>query len=267
MAEVVRQHRLRYAGGPAGTTTPFENLVWRDTSLSPALGSSVWESCPMLPIEADPFVGIRYFEDFAAQTIASNTIGGWTYTSATSGSITLSTTLGGGVALISAGAVTANQGSTWQMAQPSWTVGTTKRIWAETYLQFTGLSTTPKVQFAWGLAAAGSSALITAGALDTTKDFIGFAGVSATGVITANTQASSVATTPTTGFTIADSTFYRLGIFASPTSVSFYVNGVVVSTSTTNIPAGQLAPIYVMQANATVTPVANVDYLRVVGIR
>lgn len=266
MPEIVRQNRIRLPGGPAGATTPFENLLWRDTALSPALGTSLWETCPILAIESDRFVGSHYFEDFLAATIASNTIGGWVYTSVTSGSITLSTTAANGVALISAGAVTANQGSTWQMAQPSWTVGTTKRFWAETSLQFSGLLTTPKVQFAWGLAAAGSTALITGGALDTTKDFIGFAGVTTTGVILSNCNASSAATTGT-GLTIADATTYRLGIAASPTSVSFYVNGLVVSTITTNIPAGALAPIYVVQGNATVTAVANVDYLRVVGIR
>lgn len=266
MPEIVRQNRIRLPGGPTGATTPFENLIWRDTALSPALGQSLWESCPYLAIEADRLVGTGYTEDFTNQTIASNTIGGWVYTSVTSGSITLSTTAANGVALISAGAVTANQGSNWIMAQPSWTVGTTKRFWAETYLQFTGLSTTPKVQFAWGLAAAGTNALITAGAVDTTKDFIGFAGVSTTGVILSNTQASSTATTGA-GFTIADSTFYRLGIAASPTSVSFYVNGLVVNTITTNIPAGALAPIYTVQGNGTVTCVANVDYLRVIGIR
>ncbi len=267
MPEVVRQHRLRYAGGPSGATTPFENLVWRDSALSPALGSSLWETCPYLAIEADPFVGVRYFEDFLASTIGTNTIGGWTFTSVTTGGITISTTLAGGVALITAGAVTAGQGSNWQMAAPLCALGTTKRIWVETYLQFTGLSTTPKVQFAFGLATVGTTALITSNAIDTTKDFIGFAGVSTTGVITANSQASSTATTPTTGFTIVDSTWYRLGMYATPTSVSFYVNGTVVSTSTTNIPAGALAPIYVMQGNATVTAVANVDYIKVIGLR
>ncbi len=267
MAEVVRWHRTRYGTTPSGATGAYENLIARDTTLSPALGSSMWEKCPYLAIAADPLVGVHYFEDFAGSTIASNTIGGWSYTSVTSGSITLSTTLGGGVALISAGAVTAGQGSTWIMAQPSWTVGTTKAIWYETYLQFTGLSTTPKVQFAAGLATAGSTALITSNALDTTKDFIGFAGVSTTGVITSNTQASSTATTPTTGFTIVDSTWYRLGMVCTPSLVTFYVNGVAVSTSTTNIPAGQLAPIFCMQANATVTPVLNLDYIKVIGLR
>ncbi len=266
MPEIVRQNRIRLAGGPVGTTTPFENLIWRDTGLSPALGSSVWESCPLLPIEADPIIGPRYFEDFLAQTIGTNTIGGWTFTSVTTGGTTLSTTLTGGVALLTAGAVTAGQGSTLIMAQPSWTVGTTQQFWYESRMQITGLSTTPKVQFFAGLAAAGSTALITSNAVDTTKDFIGFGGVSTTGVILSTTAASSSATTGT-GFTWATDTWHKLGIFATPTSVKFYVDGVVVNTITTNIPAGALAPIYVMQANATVTPVLNIDYVRVVGIR
>lgn len=266
MAEIVRQHRIRLAGGPVGATTPFENLVWRDSGLSPALGSSVWESCPMLAIEADPVVGIRYFEDFVAQTIGTNTIGGWTFTNATTGAITISATAAGGVALITAGAVTAGQGVNWQIADPSWAVGTAKMFWYEARCLISGLSTTPKVQFFAGLAAAGSTALITSNAVDTTKDFIGFGGVSTTGVMLSTTAASSVATTDT-GFTWATDVWHKLGIFATPTAVKFYVDGTVVSTIATNIPAGQLAPIFVLQANATVTPILNLDYLRVVGIR
>lgn len=266
MAEVVRQHRIRLPNGPNGVSGAYENLIWRDTALSPSLGGSLWESCPYLPIQADPSIGVHYFEDFLSSTISSNTIGGFTFTSVTSGGITISTTLAGGVALITTGAVTAGQGVTFQAAAPMVALGTTKAFWAETRCQYTGLSTTPKVQFAFGLAAVGSTALITSNALDTTKDFIGYAGVSTTGVITSNTTASSVNTTGA-GFTWADSVWRKLGIYATPTSVAFYVDGLVVNTITTNIPAGALAPIFVAQANATVTGVLNCDYFRVIGLR
>lgn len=234
-----------------------------ETSSGILPGATIWEQAPTAAYYSDPGGFIELFQDFLQTTAASNTVPGWTFTQATSGTIVQDTANPSGALTLSAGAVTANQGVQIQLAQLPFKLHATLPTVFEARVKFTGL-TSLKLQAFVGLCAA-QTAIITGGAVGT-DDKIGFSGVTTTGVLTGNTTAATVATTPT-GLTLVNSTWYRLGFVATTTLVTFYVNGVAVSTSTTNIPTAALAPSVVLLANATVTPIMSLDYIRVFGVR
>lgn len=226
-------------------------------------GATVWEQAPLAAFYSDPGAWTELYQDFVQLTVASNTFGGWTFTAATSGSGASDTTVPSGVYKLDAGAVTAGQGVNFQLNQIPFKLHATLPTVFETRVKWTGL-TSLKVQALVGLAAI-QTALITGNAVGT-DDKIAFAGVTTTGVLSGNTTASATATTGT-GLTIVNSTWYRLGFVATTAAVKFYVNGSLVSTSTTNIPTAALSPSFVNQANATVQPVLNIDYVKVLGPR
>ncbi len=254
--KTIRDERIRPTGFGGDSILVTADTSFRDPYLTPGL----WDDCP-LRVERmcfDPNYGKFYQSNYLNVTPASNAIGGFTTTVATSGTVTTSAT-GGGL-VISAGAVTAGQGINLQMIQTAFTPTASKPIWMEGSVAFSGLAATPKVQFLFGLAAA-STTLIASNAVGT-GDQATFSGVSTTGVMTANTTLSTTATTAT-GFTIANNTTYKLGIKLTTTAAYFWVNGVLVTTNIANIPAAALAPSVVVQGNGTVTPVATLQWLQV----
>lgn len=234
-----------------------------DRNLSPGWGKSVMQKSPILAALCDTSGHVLLRNDFEQLTLASNTIGGWTFTNATSGAITQDTTNPNGVLKIDSGATVANQGVNWQLNAPVFKLGTKKPIWYKARFRFTGL-TSLKVQALIGLAAP-QTALISAGAVSTT-DMIALAGVTTTGVLNANTTASATATTAALA-AIANSTWYELGIYATPTAAYFFLNGALVATNTTNIPTSALAPAFCCLSNGTVQPVLEVDSILVLGAR
>jgi hypothetical protein len=261
MTQKIRYYRVRQDSGPTGQ--PLENMVIADSANRIPAGQAgatpgLWDDCLIGPSLYDPSYAIGYESNFLGTTPATSVIPGWTTTIATSGSVTTSAT-GGGL-IVSAGAVTAGQGINLQMIATAFTPTANKPIWLEGSLKFTGLSATPKVQFLFGLAAAGTT-LVTGNAVGT-EDKAAFAGVSTTGVILRNTTLSTTATTGT-GFTVVDTTTYKLGMKVTTTSVDFWLNGTLLGTSITNIPAAALAPSLVVQGNATVTSVVTLQWLKV----
>lgn len=239
--------------------TGVGNLCFRDTTISPALGASLWEDCPLLPMVSDPAIGTILDENFLRVTPSSNAIPGWLTTLATSGAVTLDATKG---LKIDAGAVTANQGVNLQLTSNRFAVAANKPVWFEARVRFENLAT-PNVQFLLGLAAI-QTALISAGAVGT-HDKIAFDGVTTTGAIASDCRASGTQTTGG-GLTFANNTTYKLGFKATTTEVKFWVNGSVVATIATNIPSAALAPAIVVQANAVAQPNVFLERLRCVGI-
>ena len=246
----------------------YTNFVhsYLDPINGPPPGQSQWQRVSRLAQLSEPAIGVSKVQDFDEITIASNTIGGWAFTSATSGSIAATSTLPNGVVAISAGASTAGQGVNWQVNQPVNKIQTGKDFAISFRAQFTGL-TSLNAQLFFGIATVGTTALITSNAVATNIDYIGFNAVTTTGVVKTGTSASSAQSSPGTGFTIANNGWYNFGFYATTSQVDFYAsaansnNQTLVSSITTNIPTGVLAPIIVVQANGTVTPVVNLDYV------
>jgi len=226
-------------------------------------GSTVWEQSGLPFYFADPGAWVRFHEDFEKITIASNTFGGFTFTSATSGSVAADATVPNGVIKIDAGAVTAGQGVNFQCNQIPVKLHATLPTVFEARVKFTAL-TSLKVQALVGLAAI-QTALITSNAVGT-DDKIAFTAVTTSGAVLYNTTASSTATTGA-ALTLVNATYYRFGIVATTSLVTFYVNGVSVGSSSTNIPTAALSPSFTCQANATVQPVMHVDYVSVLAPR
>lgn len=232
--------------------------IYRDPTDSPARGSSLWERKSHLASAQDPSGRLRYRQDFNELTIASNTFGGWAFTSVTSGSIAADTTNPNGIVQISAGAATATQGVNWQANQVAYKLHATRPLLYEARLKIAGL-TNLRVQALLGLFAT-STALIASSALANVSG-IGFAGVTTTGVLAARTYSGSAGSG--TGKTIVNDTWYRFGMVATTSLVEFFVDGVKVSEISTPIPTAALAPAFVCQANGTDTPVMHVDYLAI----
>jgi len=239
---------------------PYSMPYYYESSAGPLPYGSVWCQAPLSAYFSDPASFVRIMQDFDQLTIASNTFGGWTFTQATSGSVAADATVPSGVIKLDAGAVTANQGVNFQLNQIPFKLHATLPTVFEARVKISQL----RLQAFVGLAAI-QTALITSGAVGT-DDKIGFAGVSTTGVLQSNTTASSTATTGT-GKTITAATYYRLGFVATTSLVTFYVDGVAVSTSTTNIPTAALSPSLVMQAHGTSQPVMSVDYIACIAPR
>lgn len=235
-----------------------------ETTLGPLPGKSLWESCPAMLLHSDPSPLVYYHEDFVSLTIASNTFGGWTFTNATSGTVAQDTTNAGGILKLDSGATTANQGVNFQLNSVPFAVASGKPVWFEARVKFTGL-TSLKVQTFVGLAVTNTAIIASGAAADI--DRIGFGGVTTTGVLTSQTHSGSNNLTSGTGLTLVNNTWYTLGFFAQSGNVDFWVSGTKVASLTTNIPTAALAPSLVAQSNATVQPVLNVDYVRVVGCR
>lgn len=236
--------------------------IFRDSLLSPAQGTSVWERYSTLPYLCDPRTGILVRQDFDQVTIASNTIPGWTFTNATAGAITADTTNPNGIMLISAGAATANQGVNWQLNAPVLKLHATKPTIYEARCKFTGL-TNLRVQAYIGVSEIDTT-VIGSGAITNTSG-IGLYGVTTTGVLGAITRATT--STTETGLTLVNNTWFTYAFIATTAKVYHYVNGTLVSSSTTTIPTVALSPTFVCQANGTDTPVMNVDYVAYAGPR
>lgn len=238
-----------------------------ESSQGPLPGATLWEQVPgPLADLCDPAGFTRYHNDFIEIGVSANAIPGWTTTVATSGTVTQDAALANGALSISAGAATAGQGINLQLLGLPFKLAANKLVAFEARVQFTAL-TGPKIQFAVGLAEQ-ITALIAAGAL-ADKNFIGFSGVTTTGVIGSVAQRGTATNSTGTGFTIVNNGWYRLGFIALPGQVAYYVNGAQVASLAVaaNIPTVGLAPILVVQANATDTPVVKFDYLRVFGYR
>ncbi len=243
--------RGKYASG---------NLFFRDTVNSPTVGSSMWENFPWTVFYSDPSVITHLDQQFMGTTPASDAIGGWTTTKVTTGAVTLDAVKG---LKVDSGAVTATQGVNLQLTRTPFTIAANKPVWIEGKIRFEGQASL-KIQFLFGLAAA-QSALIATSAVGT-DDKVAFDGVVTNGVILSDACTASTAGTGT-GFTIANNTAYKLGIFATTTKADFWVNGVIVKSLTANIPTAALAPSLVVQANATVQPICYVDWIRAAGYR
>lgn len=243
-----------------GTKVRWANRNWQfyDDVLSAAQGSSLWETCPLNALRDDPALGAVYREEWLGVTPASSVIPGWTTTQATSGTVTVDTAKG---LKVEAGAVTAGQGINLQMNRLAFTIAANKPVWLEASVRFEGM-TSLKIQFLFGLAVAGTT-LITSNAIGTDEK-AAFAAVVTNGVILSNATLSATAGTGT-GFTIANNTTFKLGIYATSSAIQYWVNGAVVATLTANIPTAPLSPAIVVQGNATVTPAVYFKNLMVAG--
>ncbi len=225
----------------------------------------IWDDADLLSILLDPTQGVSYFEDYMG-TIDVTTADGYVITAVTSGTIHGDAVADGGVLVCdSAGNATADDGVNVQL--PNCTIlplaGRTIRFEARVKVVDAGDD-----QYYIGLAAADTT-LIAAGILDNVVDkagFFRFAASTADKISVVNSRGAG-GTVGTDIADLADDTWVKLGIVIDGlTSVKYYVNGVLVSTTTVTaeIPNAVMALSYVAQVEQTSADAElRVDWVRI----
>ncbi len=244
---------------PGGTT-----LTFRDRDLSPARGSSLWETCPLLAIAQDRRLAIDLCEDFTSYDAAATT-GDYVLTQATAGSAAISSTVPGCLS-IDSGSTTSPQGANVQRVKSAFIPAAGKHIWVEVRVKFTGVGAL-NVETAIGLFEIDTT-VIAASAVSTANG-IGWTSVTDDGVLLFDTEKASASATQA-ATTIVSDTFVNLGFVVNGvTSITQYINGVATGTAvaTANIPIVALYPTFVCQSGGTDQPVLHVAGYRIVQLR
>ena len=245
-----------YAGG-LGSAGPQLNFT--DDLLSPARGTSLWQSCPLLAIMMDPSVGNFFLDHFHALTKSSED---WILTQATAGTA-VAGALAGGVATLNAGAVTDGQGPQIQNAGTEFIPAAGKNLWFETKVKVSHITG----DFFFGLAELDTT-LVASSAL-TISNGIGFESFTGDGVLVASSEKATVRGTVAAVHTLVAATYVKLGfIIRGVDSVEFWINGVPHATMllTANIPVLALTPSFTVHATGTDQAVLDIDYVQCVQL-
>jgi hypothetical protein len=254
-----------------GVTT-LEAGVVSETHLAVAATSptySMWSSCPLLAILADPATGFFWQEDFNWTATAHN---GWTSTLTDAGSI-----IGPLVGYpyiaygIDATDITVGDNDEGYYAAPGvFALAATKSVWCEANLEIIE-GNTDDCNAWFGLTdAALANFLQDNGAGPAASyDGIGFFKVDGGTVWQFETSDGASQTTDTDVGTRVSGTFVRLGfIVTSNTSVTAYVNGVNVASWATNLPdATTLKLVFAVKTGGTIKEYIYFDRARWVQLR
>lgn len=225
----------------------------------------IWDDADLLSVLLDPTQGVYYFNDYM-DTIDVTTGDGYVVTQTNSGAIAGDPAADGGVLVVdSAGNNAADDGANVQL--PNCTVlplaGRTIRFEARVKVVDAGDD-----QYYIGLAAADTT-LIAAGIMDNVVDKAGFFRIAASTADKISVQNSRGAggTVDADAADLVDDTWIKLGIVIDGlTSVKYYVDGVLVSTTTVTaeIPNAVMALSYVAQCEQTSADAElRVDWVRI----
>jgi hypothetical protein len=144
----------------------------------------------------------------------------------------------------------------------------TKHIWAE--FKFKVVDTYDKTQLFVGLAELDTT-IIASGSISTANHIGAYIAASGAGVATLAGNKASAATTKTL-MTIAEDTYVTFGFYVDGvTSVTPYVNGVALGSSsvlaTANIPIVAVYPSFVCQSDGTNDPILHLAGYRIFQLR
>ena len=231
---------------------------------------SMWSSCPLLAILADPATGFFWQEDFNWTATAHN---GWTSTLTDAGSI-----IGPLVGYpyiaygIDATDITVGDNDEGYYAAPGvFALAATKSVWCEANLEIIeGNTDDCNAWFGLTDQAALANFLQDNGAGPAASyDGIGFFKVDGGTVWQFETSDGASQTTDTDVGTRVSGTFVRLGfIVTSNTSVTAYVNGVNVASWATNLPdATTMKLIFAVKTGGTIKEYIYFDRARWVQLR
>ncbi len=236
------------------------NLYFRDTVNSPAKGSSLWETCPILPALSDPSIMHYYFADFHSANKATED---WIITQATAGTA-VAGVLAGGVFTLNAGAVTDAQGPQVQLAGVDFFPAAGKTLWFETRLKVSHITG----DFFFGLSELDTTMIASSDM--STANQIGFGSFTGDGILLCDGNKASTRVNTTAATTLVAATYVKLGfIVDGVTTITFYVNGVANATTiaTASIPVVGLTPSFSVHATGTDQAVVDIDWVRVAQLR
>lgn len=229
------------------------NGYFRDADYSPALGSSLWASCPLLALLQDPSVGYTYHNDFFDYTA-----GDWTVTEVGTGSRALGDAAGG--ALVVTNAAADDDTNQLQKTGEAFKFATGKPCWFEARLK---VSDPTQADLLVGLAITDTTLI------GGNTDGANFRLTDGSAALSFVTEKNSTETTTAAVATLVANTYVRLGIFFDGAgSVYAYVDGVLVATHTTNVcDDEELRISFAHQNGEAVAKVLTIDFVRCCQIR
>lgn len=233
------------------------NMYFKDSAWGTQEGVSIWHQAPVLAALSTPGDYGFDWEDF--NNLNPTTAETWTATTVGTGTYTLSAVTPGGVLLLTTSAASSDANQLQKLG--CYNLHATKKLYAEWYI---AVDTLTSVQLHVGLSVTDTSL-----AASDPTDGIYFSKDSADNNIDAVTSASSTSTDTDTTSDIAAATFVRLGMIATTASVGFYVDGVLKTTSTTNIPGASvdLRPSISILTASAAAKVLSVDYMGILQAR
>ena len=253
------QTRSNWTGGLSGG-----NMSFYDEVLRPAYPrASMWVNCPILYLLQDPYAGTIQHDDCIIYTAAH-----WTLTATGAGAVTIDDNGVGGMMLLTNAAADNDslemvQETNNAVSDASYSLTPGHPLWFE--IKF-AVDDATESDVLVGLCEADDTTLID-GLSDGGVYFRKDDGDANIDIVT---EEATVETAADSGSDLANNTFVRLGFYyngATAGTVTFYVDGVSVGTSTTNLPNHNLCPAICLQNGEAVSKVMTVDYWKVVWVR
>lgn len=204
------------------------NLFARDADHPPANGS-MWDDCPLLAYLQDPSIGHLYMNHFHSYNAAD-----WTTTTTEDGAGDATEAItdeAGGVLLITNDAGD-DDSDEFQLKGEAYQLLPGKPFWLEGKWK---VSDSVESDFLFG------ACITDTELIDGMTDGVYFLKSDASTALTYHCEKDSTDTSANTGLAMADATWIRPGIkFDGEGHVEYWVNGVKIATSATNIPDDEL---------------------------
>lgn len=237
-----------------------KNMTFRDKAYSPDEGKSLWESCPQLAA-LDPSVAFSLYDDFYQFVPNNSDQVGWVATKVETGAgdaaITIDDAAGGVLKIVNDAADDDSVELQWNAEQFKLIAG--KPLWFETRIKTPDAA---NCDFLIGLATTDTT-LITG-----TNDAVAFRKDNGDYQIDLVTKKDGTTTLSANAATLSNA-YINLGfVWDGVDTVRFFVNGVEVGSSSTNIVDDEeLAVSIAFRNGAAAAKTIYVDYVKVVQIR
>jgi hypothetical protein len=226
--------------------------------------ASIWTTCPLLTILQDPYAGTIFYDDFQKFDIGTH----WTSTETEGGAgdaaLDIADGVGGYLTILNDALDDDSVELQWHKATESgeaWALTAGKPLWFEAKL---AIDDATQSDFLIGLCVTDTAAI------DAVSDGVFFQKDDGDANIDYNSTGTGGAAAVDTdsGVDAANGIFVRYGIVWDGTStVTFFLDGVVVGTDATDVPTTELTLTIAVQNGEAVAKTLTVDYVKIVQMR
>lgn len=245
------------------------NLSYRDVNLSPA--NTLWDTCPLLAIAADPRMARVYRNDFTDYTDGE---GGLSSTLTHSGSTAVAAATSGlpsGVLVItcSDGTVVDNDEASVGSEVKSWILQTGKDLWYEARVKFTEQNA-DDANIGVGLMSTHAANTLQADGVGPPASYDGIVFYKVDGGTVWNIECSQAGnqTTVISVATRQSGSWARLGFHVvGRERVDFYIDGIQVGSISANLPTAAMGLFFGARNGFTNNEVLNADSVDIVQLK